>query len=57
MQAATLGCPPEAFRDNYSLADFTVTQQHGRGASWQVLSATCNWSGEEVLLQTYEEGV
>ncbi len=56
MQSATSSCPPSVFRERYRLADFEVTKIYNEGANWRVCTARCSWSGEPVVLQTYQEG-
>ncbi|EFJ46626.1 hypothetical protein VOLCADRAFT_105376 [Volvox carteri f. nagariensis] len=55
MQAATLRCPPNVFRERYSLADFEVTHTYVEGPNWSVCAARCKWSDAPVVLQTYAE--
>ncbi|GLC45652.1 hypothetical protein PLESTB_001790600 [Pleodorina starrii] len=55
MQAATLRCPPNVFRERYTLSDFEVTYTYGEGPNWSVCAARCKWSSAQVVLQTYTE--
>ncbi|GLI70489.1 hypothetical protein VaNZ11_015370 [Volvox africanus] len=55
MQAATLRCPPNVFRERYSLADFDVTHTYGEGPNWSICAARCKWSNAPVVLQIYAE--
>ncbi|GIL42088.1 hypothetical protein Vafri_130 [Volvox africanus] len=55
MQAATLRCPPNVFRERYSLVDFEVTHIYAEGPNWSICAARCKWSNAPVVLQIYAE--
>ncbi|GIL74256.1 hypothetical protein Vretimale_1948 [Volvox reticuliferus] len=55
LQAATVRCPPNVFRERYSLEEFEVTHTYGEGPNWSICAARCKWSNAPVVLQIYAE--